>query len=92
MNESKPRTEGKAMKTEREFALKAVVAEMKHQATRAVELAETLSRYANELEKDAGGTEASDRFNWAINDIENYIRNINFANLARKMANLKSAE
>lgn len=58
-------------------------------ATRARELAEKLERYAAQLVDDRE-VPLNERYTWAINEIENYIRNINFSKLARHTARINS--
>lgn len=58
-------------------------------------LAEKLERYAAEIEnppKSAVKITATERFSWAINDIENYLRNLNFAEMARDAASMSEAD
>lgn len=57
------------------------------QAQRARELADKLDQYAQELQDDRE-VKLTDRFSWAINEVENFIRNVNFSQLARHMMNL----
>lgn len=65
--------------------------------------ASSLADYAAKLDQRVEELEAydpaqerlakrSDLVNWAINDIENLLRNLNFAELARVYANLKGVE
>lgn len=66
-----------------EEALKA----LKIRALRARNLADVLDRYAKELEDTRPtpklNVSVNTRYEWAINEIENYTRNLNFAELAR---------
>lgn len=56
--------------------------------------ADKMERYAKDMAncpKDGEGnfiSQPSDCFNWAINDVENLFRNINFSELARLQARL----
>lgn len=63
------------------------IEQIKIQARRAADLATELERYAREM-ADTKEISVHERMAWAINDIENYLRNINFATLARYMSKL----
>lgn len=58
---------------------------IKQLASDARELAERLDRRAAQLaEGSTPNASATELFSWAVNDIENYIRNVNFAGLVRR--------
>lgn len=63
------------------------IKEIKLRASRARELADSLDNYAKAMEDDRE-VKVGTRMEWAINEIENFLRNINFAGLARYRAAL----
>lgn len=75
------------------FAKAKAVEALMLRASQARALAGLLERYADRLmsppKLEVPVADAVDVFHWAINEIENYIRNVNFAELARRTAELK---
>jgi|SRR6516225_11633461 hypothetical protein len=73
------------------YSQESAVRALKRQARHARELAEQLERNAERIEKN-GEMEVPlpDLFRWSINDIENFVRNANFASLAIAYAELKA--
>lgn len=81
----------------KEQAVKLAAITLRNRASMMVEFADTLNRRAKDIEEFISSannlaTLQSDLMNWAINDVENLIRNLNFADLARMQVVLKLAE
>ena len=78
------------------YELKTAIQALRLRAERARDLATTIDNRVREMEEKAGGRKdefpvsQTDVFVWTINDIENFIRNVNFAELARLAAGLSS--
>lgn len=74
------------------WELEKAVSDLRTVAERAERLAVKLHHYADEIKNpptDNGiPVTAAERYTWAINEVENYIRNINFANLASNVARI----
>ena len=70
---------------------KEAIKALKLRASRARDLATDLDRYSMHLEDDRE-VSLETRYTWAINDIENFIRNIGFSELARHTANLSKKD
>ena len=74
-------------------ALKDVQKALVSRANQMADMAEKLKRRASEIGEPCSlGTTASDRAGWAVNEIENLLRNLNFAEMTRLIANLSLAQ
>ncbi len=79
---------------EKKDAAETAIKLLRRKAEMMKEEGEKLLREVGNLEQVVLGSETSsarfsDRFNWAINTIENVIRNLNFAEFARAQAKLE---
>ena len=70
-----------------EYETKEAVKALKDRAASATRLAESLTKYAEQIAK-GDDVPSNERFSWAINEIENFVRNVNFAQLARHCARI----
>jgi len=69
------------------YAHEAAIKALKRRANDARELADKLDKYASALEDDRE-VSLTDRYCWAINEIENFMRNLDFNHLAKHAAEL----
>lgn len=69
------------------YSHEAAIKALKQRANQARELTDKLDRYCEQLVDDRE-VKLTERYTWAINEIENTLRNLNFAELARHAANL----
>lgn len=77
---------------ENRWALKSAREALEARARDARSLADSIDARLKDLDHEDDSpikVSRSERYTWIINDIENFIRNINFAELARHAANLK---
>lgn len=77
----------------RRRAKESAIEALKRRAMHARNLAAVLEKHAADIENPPAvktnlEVSAADRFGWAINEIENFLRNLNFAEMARRMAEL----